>query len=80
MFTLTKSCNRHHVDPYAYLRDVYTRLPTMTSESELESLLPDNWIEEHPEHRIEARVAEAIERASRKRERRAQRRQAARRG
>jgi transposase len=80
LFTLTKSCNRHRVDPYAYLRDVYTRLPTMTSESELESLLPDNWIEEHPEHRIEARVAEAIERASRKRERRAQRRQAARRG
>lgn len=80
LFTLTKSCNRHHVDPYAYLRDVYTRLPTITSESELESLLPDNWIQEHPEHRIQERVAEAVQRAARKRERRAQRRQAAGRG
>ena len=43
LFTLTKSCNRHRVDPLAYLRDVYTRLPTMPV-SELESLLPDHWM------------------------------------
>lgn len=76
LFTLTKSCNRHHVDPYAYLRDVYTRLPTISSESELELLLPDNWIAAHPEHRIQERVDEAMARARRKRERRALRRQA----
>jgi transposase len=74
LFTLTKSCNRHRVDPYAYLRDVYTRLPSL-GESELESLLPDRWIQEHPEHRIQQRVAEAVERAERKRLRRAGRRQ-----
>src|SRR5690606_24044999 len=27
LFTLTKTCNRLHIDPYAYLKDVYTRLP-----------------------------------------------------
>ena len=73
LFPLTKSCNRHHVDPFAYLRDVYTRLPTLPA-SELDSLLPDRWIEEHPEHRIQERVAESQQRAQRKRARRAQRR------
>jgi hypothetical protein len=77
LFTLTKSCNRHRVDPFAYLRDVYTRLPAM-SESQLESLLPDRWIQEHPEHLIQERVHEAQERAERTRQRRAQRRQFAR--
>ena len=76
LFTLTKSCNRHCVDPFAYLRDVYTRLPTLP-ESELEMLLPDRWIQEHPEHLIQERVDEAAQRAERTRKRRAERRQAA---
>jgi len=74
LFTLTKSCNRHSIDPYAYLRDVYTRLPMM-DHSELETLLPDRWIERHPEHRLEQRVDEARQRADRKRKRRQRRRQ-----
>ena len=73
LFTLTKSCNRHRIDPLAYLRDVYTRLPT-TPESELESLLPDRWIQEHPQHLLQQRVHEAQQRAQRTRTRRAQRR------
>lgn len=73
LFTLTKSCNRHRIDPYAYLRDVYTRWPSLR-ESELETLLPDRWIEEHPQHRIQERVDEALQRAERKRQRRARRR------
>lgn len=73
LFTLTKSCNRHRVDPFAYLRDVYTRLPAM-AESERESLLPDRWIKEHPEHLIQERVNESQQRAQRTRSRRAQRR------
>jgi transposase len=76
LFTLTKSCNRHRVDPFAYLRDVYTRLPT-TPESKLDSLLPDHWIQEHPEHLIQERVHEAQQRAQRTRARRAQRRRLA---
>lgn len=73
LFTLTKSCNRHRIDPFAYLRDVYRRLPSLTG-SQLESLLPDRWIVEHPEHLIQERVDEAQQRARRTRERRAERR------
>ena len=73
LFTLTKSCNRHRIDPVAYLRDVYQRLPSLTG-SQLESLLPDRWIVEHPDHLIQERVDEAQQRARRTRERRAERR------
>jgi transposase len=75
LFTLTKSCNRHRVDPYAYLRDVITRMPRM-SPSELDALLPDRWIEDHPEYLIQERVNESVQRAERQRRRRAERRQA----
>ena len=76
LFTLTKSCNRHWIDPFAYLEDVYARLPT-TPPDELPALLPDHWIQDHPQHRIQARVQEALDRAQRARERRAERRQRA---
>jgi len=76
LFTLTKTCNRHRIDPFAYLQDVYARLPT-TSPDELPALLPDHWIKEHPQHIVQQRVQEAIDRACRTRERRAARRVAA---
>ena len=76
LFTLTKTCNRHRIDPFAYLQDVYARLPT-TSPEELPSLLPDRWIEDHPQHLIQQRVQEALDRAQRARERRAERRRSA---
>jgi hypothetical protein len=76
LFTLTKTCNRHRVDPFAYLQDIYARLPT-TPPDELPSLLPDHWIQDHPEHLIQERVQEALDRAQRARERRAERRRAA---
>jgi hypothetical protein len=76
LFTLTKSCNRHHIDPFAYPQDVHARLPTM-SPGELPLLLPDRWIEDHPQHRLQQRVYEALDRAQRARERRAERRRAA---
>ena len=67
LFTLTKTCNRHHIDPFAYLQDVYARLPTLSPE-ELPLLLPDRWIEDHPQHRLQPRVQEALDRAQRTRE------------
>jgi transposase len=73
LFTLTKTCNRHRIDPLAYLKDIYERLPT-TSPDELPSLLPDRWIAEHPQHLIQQRVQESIDRAQRAREERAERR------
>ena len=76
LFTLTATCNRLHIDPFAYLKDVYARLPTLPAD-ELPSLLPDRWLADHPQHLIPQRVQEAIERALRARERRAERRAAA---
>jgi transposase len=76
LFTLTKTCNRHRIDPLAYLQDVYARLPT-TPPDELPSLLPDRWIQDHPQHLIQQRVQEALDRAQRARQRRAERRRAA---
>jgi len=73
LFTLTKTCNRHRIDPLAYLQDIYVRLPT-TPLDELPLLLPDRWIQDHPEHLIQQRVQESLDRAQRAREQRAERR------
>lgn len=46
-FSLIASCRRHNVDPLAYLRDIFTRLPALQAESpsrdDLRRLLPDRW-------------------------------------
>jgi len=75
IYTLTLTCKRLCIDVYAYLHDVFKRLPSATPE-ELEQLLPDNWIAAHPQHRVSQRVAESIRAAERKRCRRAERRKA----
>jgi transposase len=43
LYSLVISCKRHGKDPLAYLRDVLTRLPTMTNRDDLDALLPSNW-------------------------------------
>ena len=72
-YTLTSTCRRLHVDPSAYLRDVFTRLPQMST-GQFVDLLPDRWLAMHPQHRLEIREREADDRARRKRESRARRR------
>jgi transposase len=45
-FSFVASCRRHNVDPFAYLRDVLTRLPRLgenASPHALRELLPDRW-------------------------------------
>jgi transposase len=45
-FSLIASCLRNNVEPFAYLRDLLTRLPTLmggASRDLLRSLLPDRW-------------------------------------
>jgi len=44
LYSLVISCKRHGKDPLAYLRDVLTRLPTMTNQENLDPLLPSNWV------------------------------------
>lgn len=41
------TCKRAGVEPYAYLLDVIRRLPSMKT-SELDSLLPTNWVKPQP--------------------------------
>jgi len=72
-YTLTMSCKRHAIDMQAYLLDVFRRIKH-ASPADLESLLPDRWIEQHPKARIQQRVQESQAAAARKRWRRARRR------
>jgi hypothetical protein len=42
IYSIVVSCRRRAIEPWDYLRDALTRLPTM-QQSELSSLLPANW-------------------------------------
>ncbi len=42
IYTVLASCRRHGVDPFEYLRDVFTRLPAMTT-GQIDELLPAAW-------------------------------------
>lgn len=75
LYTLVASCKRLRIDPCAYLRDVFERLPKINHQEQLHDLLPDRWIENHPEHRLAHREKEASQAKQRRRERRARRRQ-----
>ena len=44
------SCRRLHMDSFLYLRDVFTRLPSLPADR-LNDLLPARWLESHPEAR-----------------------------
>ena len=42
LYSVIESCRRRKIDPYAYLRDVLTRLPSMTTR-QIEEVVPANW-------------------------------------
>jgi transposase len=44
LYSLTQTCRRHGIDPFAYLCDVLTRLPR-SSAADLSALLPHRWAE-----------------------------------
>lgn len=73
MYTLIMSCKRLNIDPHAYLLDVLQHVKTARGEA-LEALLPDRWIQAHPEAVVEQRVQESAAAAYRKRTRRQARR------
>lgn len=45
IYSVVVSCQRHGKDPFAYLKDVLTRLPRMTNQDDLTALTPSRW---HP--------------------------------
>lgn len=75
-YTLTSTCRRLKIDPYAYLKDVFERLPQCDPEdpAALTPLLPDHWLAAHPDSLIQTRVNESNEKAARKRAQRTRRR------
>ena len=42
LYTLIESCRRRSIDPHAYLRDVLTRLPSMTN-WQIKDITPEAW-------------------------------------
>lgn len=60
IYSLVVSCPRHGHDPHAYLRDVLTRLPAMTTKDDLRPLLPAHWKPEHDCARIIVTVITAF--------------------
>jgi transposase len=43
IYSIVVSCQRHGKDPFAYLRDVLTRLPRMTNQDDIAALTPARW-------------------------------------
>ena len=50
LLSLVVSCRRLHMDSFLYLRDVFTRLPSLPTDR-LDDLLPARWLASHPEAR-----------------------------
>lgn len=42
IYSIIETAKHHKIEPYSYLRYVLTQLPNITTESELEALLPFN--------------------------------------
>ena len=47
LYTVLESCRRRGLDPYAYLKDILTRLPTLTNHQVAE-VVPANWGKTRP--------------------------------
>jgi transposase len=62
LMSLIASCKANEVEPWAYLKDIFTRLPQGLSEDELRSLLPDLWLTANPDHRWEIAKQRKVER------------------
>jgi transposase len=46
LYTIVECCRRRGIDPYAYLRDILTRLPNSTN-WQIKDLTPQAWAKEH---------------------------------
>ena len=77
-YTLTATCRRLKIDPFAYLKDVFEQLPHCDPEdpAALTPLLPDHWLVDHPECQLQIRTTESKAKSARRRTRRTQRRKA----
>ncbi len=58
LYSLLQTCKRHGAEPWAYLRDVLTRIPTQPADK-LDELLPDQWQAEQIKKKNQATIATA---------------------
>ena len=42
IYTIIECCRRRKIDPFAYLRDVFTRLPRLTNQ-QIDTVTPAAW-------------------------------------
>lgn len=53
LMSLVQSCKHNQVEPWAYLKDVFGRLLSLgesPTHASLEELLPNRWLQNHPQH------------------------------
>jgi transposase len=52
LFSLVASCKANGVEPWAYLNDLFTHLPTLPADQPelLDAFLPDRWLSTNPQH------------------------------
>jgi transposase len=53
LYTIIESCRRRGLDPYTYLKDVLSRLPTMTNH-QVPTLIPEVWAKAHLQRQRQA--------------------------
>jgi transposase len=80
LYSVIQSARRNNVDVLPYLTDVLKKLPAIRPDdfAALDALLPDRWVQAHPEHILAERIEESRKALARRRHRRAARRLAAR--
>ncbi len=72
LYTILTGAKRHHIEPWAYVRDLLLRLHA--DAPNLEEMLPDRWAASHPDAILTHRLEESRTKAVRTRARRAHRR------
>ena len=66
IFTIIEACRSQKINPYDYLRDLFTRMPTLAA-SQYDSLTPANWAaarigKTNRRHRLDAQAPQAKDR------------------
>jgi hypothetical protein len=51
IYTVIETCRRRGIDPYAYLKDVLTRLPNMTNR-QIHEVIPSTWGKAHLQRQV----------------------------
>jgi transposase len=49
VYSVLATCTLHEIDPWAYLQDVLAKIAAGWPQRELDALLPDRWITQHPD-------------------------------